>query len=173
MCMGIFLCLVGSLQGMMEDAPTQPNVFPWGYLPHDIRRKILSYVDNEYEDTKEYLINNAGQILRGYTDWVNSVQFNPHNADELASGSRDSTVRIWDLSKRRVIKKWFDEVRKYSVIDPLTSLLICKEVVQAHKQNQPLVLSQKEETCIRMMPSRVKEVLNRLKKEAEEEPKIK
>ena len=39
--------------------------------------------------------NGAVALLTGHTDWVYSVVFSP-DGNTIASGSRDSTVRLWD-----------------------------------------------------------------------------
>ena len=39
--------------------------------------------------------NGAVALLTGHTDWVYSVVFSP-DGNTIASGSRDTTVRLWD-----------------------------------------------------------------------------
>jgi WD40 repeat protein len=37
--------------------------------------------------------------LRGHTSWVNSLAFSP-DSRRLVSGSRDGTVKVWDMPRR-------------------------------------------------------------------------
>lgn len=38
------------------------------------------------------------KILKGHSDCVNSIAFNPQNPDQIASGAADKTLKIWNLS---------------------------------------------------------------------------
>ncbi|MBI3248823.1 MAG: WD40 repeat domain-containing protein [Deltaproteobacteria bacterium] len=48
--------------------------------------------------TVESLVGQQRAVLKGHTDWVWSVAFSP-DGTTLASGSRDDTVRLWDVAQ--------------------------------------------------------------------------
>jgi WD40 repeat protein len=48
------------------------------------------------------------QELKGHTDGVNQLCFNPTNNDELVSASSDKTVKLWDT--RRIFSFFFSSL---------------------------------------------------------------
>jgi len=53
------------------------------------------------------------QLLAGHTDWVNSAQFHPADANRVVSCSDDRTIRAWDVAAgRQVARVMFESKTK-------------------------------------------------------------
>ncbi len=133
--------------------------------------------------------NGKARVLRIDEGSVESVCYNPHNPDELASGSGNGTVHIWDLSKMRAIQKWFDEgcktkegIYRFTFTDEsgqqhrkLVNLILFRrllnKITEAHEKKRPLTLSEEDKAYVNLMPEEVKEtvmvVLEELKAKSE------
>eukprot|EP01012_Entosiphon_sulcatum_P000924 TRINITY_DN10160_c0_g1_i5.p1 TRINITY_DN10160_c0_g1~~TRINITY_DN10160_c0_g1_i5.p1 ORF type:complete len:111 (+),score=14.43 TRINITY_DN10160_c0_g1_i5:38-370(+) len=44
------------------------------------------------------------RVFEGHTDWVRSVQFSPHDPDEILTGSDDMTMMLWRKSDGDLIR---------------------------------------------------------------------
>jgi WD40 repeat protein len=80
-------------------------------------KDILVYSNNKENIIKIWDIKTSGFAppLEGHTQIINSISFNPKNHNSLASGSRDETVKIWDLASKKAIftsEKQKDQIRK-------------------------------------------------------------
>jgi THO complex subunit 3 len=63
-----------------------------GSLDHTVR---IWYIERKHgKDTQE---------LKGHTDGVNQLCFNPMSNDELASASSDKTVKLWDTRQAKCV----------------------------------------------------------------------
>ena len=43
-------------------------------------------------------VTHVTDLLHNGSDWVYAVAFDPKNEDQLASASRDCTVKLWSLT---------------------------------------------------------------------------
>lgn len=43
--------------------------------------------------------------FKGHSNSVECLQFNPCNANELATGSHDKLIKIWDVAKFKEVNK--------------------------------------------------------------------
>jgi photosystem II stability/assembly factor-like uncharacterized protein len=96
---GIFSVHTLSLLDLLETSIT-PASLAFSVVPFD---DMLVTADREPETGRDTvtLWSDRGtleQVLIGHTDWVNSVAFSPVS-DWVASGSDDTTVRLWNASE--------------------------------------------------------------------------
>ena len=84
--------------------------FEGANLAHtEFRNCDLHYANFSYANVNSIVFENCTYAntlppLEGHTDSVSSVCFSP-NRRQLASGSDDNSVRVWDLSSGREVKK--------------------------------------------------------------------
>ncbi len=64
---------------------------------------------NQFKKTGE-----AGLMANSHSDAVMTLSLNPHQNEYLASGSADTTVRIWDLEEQEC-KATFTNLHKDKV----------------------------------------------------------
>ncbi|MFC1604559.1 protein kinase [Planctomycetota bacterium] len=62
--------------------------------------KILAVKRYMYVDLRDVISGNITETLEGHTAWIRCAAFSP-NSKILATGSNDSSVRLWDLASKR------------------------------------------------------------------------
>lgn len=82
-------------QGPMRDAARDPRV-SWAYLYKQRRLLEKNWDDGKYE---MFRLPHAQFPEEGHDECVYTIQ---HSGEWLVSGSRDKTIRIWDLSTSRL-----------------------------------------------------------------------
>ena len=50
-----------------------------------------------FDSSKPGRISSSTPIIRGHTSYVSDVKFNPFHLNMLATGSDDSSIKIWNL----------------------------------------------------------------------------
>ncbi|KAF2850325.1 WD40 repeat-like protein [Plenodomus tracheiphilus IPT5] len=90
-----------SHKGAIENAPLQAYVSAIVFSPtQSLIRNLFQHEAPRWLTIKPAMTDNWGaclQTLEGHDGWVNSVAFS-HDSTWIASGSDDSTVKIWDAS---------------------------------------------------------------------------
>jgi F-box and WD-40 domain protein 1/11 len=82
----------------MWDANHSQHRINWKYL-YNMRRKLES--NWELGKFTTFQLPHPHHLDEGHTECVYAIQFDPHY---LVSGSRDMTIRIWDLHSRRLLR---------------------------------------------------------------------
>ncbi len=88
------ICLHGEqlfLEGVYE-IPLESTSLVWDYVPGDGQLTVVTF---KFEGILD-------RLLKGHTHRVHSVNWHP-DGTKLASGSYDSTVRIWDVNSSKCI----------------------------------------------------------------------
>ena len=74
----------------------------WTSSAHDCRKGCICSKENEGE-WNEKIILNPQCTLTGHSDSVYSVAYSP-DGKHIVSGSRDSTVKIWDAQSGEEVR---------------------------------------------------------------------
>jgi hypothetical protein len=66
-----------------------------------------------FDSSKPGRISSSTPIIRGHTSYVSDVKFNPFHLNMLATGSDDSSIKIWNLPEGGLKEEMTEEAQLY------------------------------------------------------------
>ena len=108
-------------------------------------QKLISCGDDKTLKIWNVKIGQCIESLKGYSSWINAIQFDPFHPAIIATANDDGTLKLWDIEKRKLIfsqEGHLDRVTPLAfytdrdwVVSGSNDMTICFWDVQAHKKH--------------------------------------